>query len=519
MTESNIEILRLEHITKRFGGVTALNDVGLQVNVGEIHAVVGENGAGKSTMMKLLAGVEQPDNGKIFINGKEVQISSPKVSEDFGIAMVFQELNLFPPLSVAANIFITNELKTASVFLNENAMYLKAKEILSSLMVDIDPRTKVRSLNTGNRQIVDIARAIFMGTKVIIMDEPNSALNQFETKALFDIIFKLKSRGITIMYVSHRLEEVFTIADRISVLRDGRYIGTWDKEKTSIEEIVSNVVGRKLGEIFPIRPVNEGPRKKILSVSGLQINENTKPIQFEVIKGEVLGFAGLSGSGIEDVFKILFGLKKTRKPFVMVYKGQTITKQTPSDLIKKGWAYIPASRREEGLMLDWSILKNVSLVIIEKLINRFGLLDLGKENRVSRQYISQFSISTDSLQKKANNLSGGNQQKVVLAKWLATNPNLLILNDPTRGIDVGTKQEIYRLMSDWAQKGFTILWTSSEIEEILGMSDRIFVFYKGSFIREFNSKQVLKEEVMRYVLSGEELEDSPLNVKPELTTV
>ncbi len=502
--EENNELIRLDHITKRFGGVTALDDVSFSINRGEVHAVLGENGAGKSTLMKLLAGVIRPDSGDIFINDKKVHITSPEVSEKMGISMVFQELNLFTSMSVAANIYLRHELTRGGVLVKEREMCIKAKKVLNDqLLVDIDPKIKVSKLSTGQRQIVEIARAIDRGTSVVIMDEPNSALNEQETTVLFKIINHLKSCGITILYVSHRLEEVFAISDRISVMRDGHYIGTWMTKETSVDEIVTKVVGRSLGDIFPTRPAYTGEQKEILSISDLFLGKNTKPVEFTVGKGEVLGFAGLEGSGVQDIFLTLFGLKSQKNSYVIRYEGKEINKTIPSKMIKEGWALIPADRRNQGLMLEWSILKNVSLVIIPRLLTKIGFLNQRQERKIANEYIQKFSIATEGMNKKVHNLSGGNQQKVVLAKWLASQPKMLILNDPTRGIDVGTKQEIYKLIIDWANQGYAILFTSSEIEEIMGVSDRILAMYKGQIIREFNKTETNKEEVMRCVLGGE----------------
>ena len=500
----NAEIIRFENITKNYGGVAALRDVSFSINAGEVHAIVGENGAGKSTTMKLLAGIEMPDEGIIYLDGQPAHIKSPWNAEELGIAMVFQEMNLFNTLSVSANIFINREIKVGSSVLNEKEMCQQASKVLDSLMVNIDPTGLVGKLSTGQKQIVEIARAINRGTKVVIMDEPNSALNEQETKALFSIIHNLKSCGITVIYVSHRLEEVFTICDRISVLRDGQYMGTWDKNKVSVDEIVSKVVGRDLGEVFP--PKIELPEKNdvVLEVKNLKISNQSETVGFSVKKGEILGFAGLEGSGVQDILKILFGLQES-KNVQIIFHGKKIDKLSPENLVDLGWGFIPANRREEGLMLDWSILKNVSIVIIQRLLNRFGLINHRKDKQISTKYIQQLSIATESYEKKVGNLSGGNQQKVVLAKWLATQPTLLILNDPTRGIDVGTKQEIYRMINKWAEQGYTILFTSSEIEEILGLCHKILVLYKGHIIKEFKNSKVKKEEVMKYVLGGVEL--------------
>jgi ribose transport system ATP-binding protein len=499
------EIIRLENITKRFGGVTALNDVCFGIAAGEVHAVVGENGAGKSTLMKLLAGVQEQDSGKVFINGTEVQLDSPRAAEEFGISMVFQELNLFGPLTVAANIYIRREIKTKNGFLDEAAMIRESQVILDTLGVDIDPKAKINSLSVGQKQIVEIARALSRGTHVIIMDEPNSALNDKETQALFDIIRSLKERGLTIIYVSHRLEEVFTISDRISVLRDGKYIGTWGIQEISMEEIVTHVVGRCLDDIFPERPPLSPENEVTLSVKEMVSRDPAEAITFSARRGEVLGFAGLEGSGVQEVFNRLFGLEKITAGEIF-FNGARQKNLSPAVLIRKGWAMIPANRRDEGLMLDWSIKKNVSVVIIERLLSQLGLIDWVKEKEVAIDFIGKLNIATESVDKIVGQLSGGNQQKVVLAKWLATNPTVLILNDPTRGIDVGAKHEVYQLINNWAQQGFTILLTSSEIEETLGLSDRILVMYRGKIIREFQAKQTNKAEVMKFVLSGEAAE-------------
>lgn len=496
----NGEIIKLQNITKRYGGVVALDDVSLDFYKGEVHAVVGENGAGKSTLMKVLAGIVQPDQGEVYINGKLANIPSPLDSEKLGISMVFQELNLFDSLTVEANIFINQELQVGGL-LNKAKMCNDAERVLKSLMVDIKPTEKVVELSTGQKQIVEIARATHRGTKVVIMDEPNSALNSEETKVLFQIIRNLRDCGTTVIYVSHRLEEVFKISDRISVLRDGHYMGTWNIEDVTVDQIVTQVVGRQLGEVFPPRHKPEADTPVTLSVDGLRLSDDEGVVKFEARAGEILGFAGLQGSGVSELFEQLFGIQKPEGAEI-TFEGKRITKLTPSAMINKGWGLIPADRREEGLMLDWSILKNVSIIIISRILNFLGLINHNEERELSRKYIKRLSISTDSLDKQVMNLSGGNQQKVVIAKWLATEPKLLILNDPTRGIDVGTKQEIYRLISEWAAQGFTILFTSSEIEEVLGVSNRILVMYKGNILKEFEGETAEKEEVMEYVLGG-----------------
>ncbi len=501
--KDNNAFISVEKITKRFGGVTALKNVSLSINRGEVHAIVGENGAGKSTLMKILSGIYKPDDGKIFIDGSEVLIYSPKDAESHGIAMVFQELNLFPPLTVAANIFIRKEPKLGRVLLDEPEMVLRSKEILSRLKVDINPRREIEFLTTGQKQIVEIARAVLHSRKIVIMDEPNSALNNEETKALFSIIRYLTKDGITVIYVSHRLEEVFSISDRISVLRDGVFQGTWSVEDTTIDEIVSKVVGRRIEEIFPKKHKLIEEPETSLSVKGLEIGSNNDKVQFYARKGEVLGLAGLAGSGVDDVLKKLFGLIKSKNAEIL-FDGEKIDRLMPKRLIQDGWAFIPADRREEGLMLEWPIKKNISLVSLTKFLTRYGFIKHKKENELTNEYIEKFSIATSSDDKIVRDLSGGNQQKVVLAKWISSNPTLLILNDPTRGIDVGTKHDIYLLIKSWAEQRYTIIFTSSEIEEIIGVSDQILVFYRNKIVKSFPRMKLKdKELIMKYVLSGD----------------
>jgi ABC-type sugar transport system ATPase subunit len=495
------EIIRLDRVTKRFGGITAVNEVSFGIARGEIHAVVGENGAGKSTIMKMLAGVHRPDSGALLLRGEPVAISDPLHARQLGVSIVFQELNLFPHLTVAANVFANRETTVGPGLLNERQMVAATKRVLGEMGVALDPHAKVRDLSVAERQLVEIARTLDQQSDIIIMDEPNSALSAAETERLFALLRRLRDKGLTIIYVSHRLEEVFAISDRISVIRDGRYQGTWPIAETTIPDVIAQMIGRRLGETFPHREPVSDESPVAIAVSGLRIGAGVGPVDFRVRAGEILGFAGLEGSGIADVFNVLFGLTKPAAGQV-VYKQQTAPPRSPFEAIRQGLALIPANRRDEGLMTSWSIRRNASLAVLDRLLDRLGLIDRSKERALANDYVRKLNVATDSIDKRVVNLSGGNQQKVVVAKWLATGPEILILNDPTRGIDVGAKTEIYNLCDELARQGLALLFTSSEIEETLGVCDRILVFHKGKIIREFARGEASKADVMHWVAGG-----------------
>lgn len=493
------DLIRLERVTKRFGGVTALKDVSFSIGKGEVHAVVGENGAGKSTLMKILAGNYVPDSGAIYLKGEPVKINDPLDARRLGISIVYQELNLFPDLTATGNIFINREpLKFG--LMNEREMQAEVQRVFDQMGVTIDPCVKVSRLSVGERQQVEIARTIQQQSQIIIMDEPNSALTLHETQRLFEIIHRLREQGITIIYVSHRLEEVFNIADRISVLRDGTYQGTWNIKETTIPKIVEQMIGRRLEEAFPTRPVLQESSPVVLEVRDLCTGK-TGPISFQVHAGEILGFAGLEGSGVMDIFEVLFGLALPSSGEI-IYQDKKQTVRSPSEAIKLGWGLIPVSRREQGLMLEWSIRRNSTLVILDKLLNKLGLIDRQREKKSAHDYVKQLNIATDSIDKRVINLSGGNQQKVVVAKWLATGPKVLILADPTRGVDVGAKAEIYRLCDQLAHQGLALLFTSSEVDEIVELCDRTLAFYKGKILKEFSRSEATKASVMQVIASG-----------------
>jgi ABC-type sugar transport system ATPase subunit len=493
-------MIKFENISRRFGGTEALKSVRFTIDKGEIHALVGENGAGKSTLMKILAGVQTKDTGNITVADKELVASTPQEARRAGVSMVFQELNLFPQLTVFENIFITKEQKNKVGLLKKAKMARDSVDILSSLESEheILPSSRIENLSVADQQVVEICRALSYGTDIIILDEPNSALSESESQALFRIIRNLSSKGITVIYVSHRLEEVFQIADRITVLRDGNYINTWNTKDTDVKEIIAAMVGRRIEEMFPPRRDVKMDSRPILQIVDLEKKDRLKKISFDLHEGEVLGFAGLEGCGIENIFQILFGLEK-RDAGQIIYDGKKQEKQAPWTAMKKGWSLVPAERHKQGLMTEWSVRDNINLPILDKLLSKIGLLSMARLNRSAAKYVEKMNIITDSVDKKVLDLSGGNQQKVVIAKWLATEPKLLILNDPTRGIDVGAKSEVYKLVDELAREGFAILFTSSEFEEILELSDNIIVIYDGEIVSRFKGGDVEKPELMSYV--------------------
>jgi ABC-type sugar transport system ATPase subunit len=501
-TDANQEIIRLDRVTKRFGGIVAVNDVSFGIARGEIHAVVGENGAGKSTIMKMLAGVHRPDSGTLMLRGEPTAIADPLHARRLGVSIVFQELNLFPHLTVAGNVFANRELTRTTGLLDERQMVTATRQVLAEMGVALDLHTKVARLSVAEKQLVEIARTLQQQSDIIIMDEPNSALSAAETERLFALLRRLRDKGLTIIYVSHRLEEVFAIADRISVIRDGRYQGTWPIGETSIPDVIARMIGRRLGETFPPRVAVPAEAPVAVSVRDLRIGSTVGPIDFDVRAGEILGFAGLEGSGVGDVFHVLFGLVRPAAGQV-IYRGRSTPPRSPFDAIRQGFALIPANRRDEGLMTAWSIRRNASLAVLDKLLDRLGLIDRGKERALTNEYVRKLNVATDSIDKRVVNLSGGNQQKIVVAKWLATGPEILILNDPTRGIDVGAKSEIYVLCDELARQGLALLFTSSEIEETLGVCDRILVFHKGRVIRAFTRGEATKADVMHWVAGGD----------------
>lgn len=486
-------ILKLENITKTYPGVIALDHVTLELIEGEIHALVGENGAGKSTLIKACAGAEIPDSGKIIIEGNEFSKITPKFAEKCGIEVIYQEFNLIEELSVAENIFLGSEIKTG-IIIDKKAMVKETKKVLQELNITIDPNALIKNLTVGYQQMVEIAKAIAKNAKILIMDEPSAPLNNVEVDRLFELVDKLKLKGVSIIYISHRMEEIFKLSDRITVLRDGKGIKTMDTRSTNINELVKLMVGRELNGTFPVRG-NTIKDKVLLEVKNLYGN-GLKNISFVLKHGEILGFAGLIGAGRTELAELIFGAKK-KTSGQLIFRNKEITPQSPKDAINYGIALVPEDRKRQGAVLPMTIRENISLASLEKLSN-FFVINKDKERLLSEKFKTKLQIKTPSMEQAVNKLSGGNQQKVVLAKWLATNPDLIILDEPTRGIDVGAKQEIYKIMNNLVESEKTIIMISSEIPELMGMADRIIVLAEGTVSGEINKNEFDQELIMSY---------------------
>lgn len=486
-------ILELKHITKLYPGVVALNDVSLEVRRGEILALVGENGAGKSTLIKTCSGAITPTQGEIVINGKSFTGMTPQTSEQNGIGVIYQEFNLVGDLSVAENIFLGRAIRKGMV-IDLKAMEKESKKILDSLNIKINPKTLVKTLSVGYQQMVEIAKAVSQNAKLLIMDEPSAPLTSAEVEAMFAIVDKLKAGGVSIIYISHRLDEIFRLADRITILRDGQYVTTLNTDETNKDELVKYMVGRQLTEVYPKRDeicVKDEVIFEAVNVSG----NGDKNISFKIHRGEVLGLGGLVGAGRTEFAELMFGMRpKTAGKFI--FKGKEISPKTPKDAIELGIGLVPEDRKKEGALLGMSIRCNINMPIYQR-ISKGTVINEKKEEEIAQTYRKEISIKTPTLDQLVKNLSGGNQQKVILAKWLAADSELLIFDEPTRGIDVGAKQEIYTLINHLVEQGKTVLMISSEMEELMGMSDRILILAEGNMTGELNKSEFDQERIMQ----------------------
>lgn len=492
-------ILEIQDISMEFSGIKALDDINLNISRGEIHAIVGENGAGKSTLMKILSGVYRPSSGELFLNGNKVNFNKPKDAQDVGISIIHQEFSLVPYLNAVENIFLGNEMVNKANILDKPSMKKKAKILMEKLDADIDLTIPVNQLSVANQQFVEIAKAISTETKLIIFDEPTASLTGKEIDKLFDLIHNMKKQGVTIIYISHHLEEIFRIADRFTCLRDGMLVKTKNVKDSNQEEMVRLMVGREVTKKFPDKSLNIG-YEVILNVKNLT-NEHIKDISFILRKGETLGIAGLVGSGRTETIRALIGADKTTISDIEMF-GKKIRINTPTDAINYGIGLIPESRKTQGLIIDLPIKENVSITILDDLLGSLPLINRKKENDIVEKSISDLLIKTPSMNQKVKNLSGGNQQKVVLAKWLNRKLNVLIFDEPTRGIDIGAKEEIYKLIKKLTEKGLSVIIISSELPEVIGLSDRIIAMYKGKIAAEFDSSDATQEKIMYYCTGG-----------------
>lgn len=489
---SEENILELSSITKKFPGVLALNKVDFNLQKGEVHALVGENGAGKSTLIKIISGVHKRDGGKIKFKGKEVDIKGPKHSRNLGISVIYQEFNLVPYLSIAENIFLGREDLKAKTIIDKKEIYQKSKKILKDLGIDIDPKTIIADLGVAMQQMVEIAKAISMKSDIIIMDEPTAALGDSEIEELFKTIEDLKNNGISIIYISHRLQELWEVADRVTVFRDGEYIATHPIAETDKDLLINEMVGRELKEQFPERNVQIG--NKVLEVKNLSGSGFLKNISFTVKKGEILGFAGLVGSGRTELMRCIFGADKINSGEIHI-NGQKENIANPRQAIEAGIGFITEDRKKQGLVLVRSVKENISLTDLSQIMDGI-VLNSKKDKNLAAEYIDKLNIKTPSEEQEVKFLSGGNQQKVVLAKWLIRDTKILIFDEPTRGIDVGAKKEVYTLMNQLAAQGVGIIMISSELPEILGMSDRIMVMNHGEIVGKLNVEEADQEKIL-----------------------
>ncbi len=496
-------LLELESISKSFPGVKALQDVHFAAAAGEVHALVGENGAGKSTLIKVISGVHRPDQGAVRMDGVEVDFGSPREAQAAGIATIYQELSLYPELSVAENMFMGHApmRRFGGVeVVDWRSMNERAKEVLTSLDIhDLDVRRKVGTLNVGNRQRIEIAKALSINAKVLIMDEPTAALTESDVEQLFRIVRLLKARGVAVIYISHRLVEVFQLADRVTVLRDGHYVDSKPVAETTEDDLIRMMVGHSITDLFPKLPSEI--TGDVLEVRNLNRRPHTKDVSFTVRGGETVGMAGLVGSGRSETAQVVFGILPADSGDIFI-DGQKVTINSPGRAMKLGIAYVPEDRGSQGLVREMRIRENISMAILGTL-TRFGVVDRSSERRIGAEMIRRLNIIATSGEQVVNKLSGGNQQKVVVGKWLASKPRLLIVDEPTRGVDVGAKAEIHRLLSELAQQGLGILMISSELPEVLGMSDRILVMRQGRLVAEFSRDEATQENVGAAMMSDQ----------------
>lgn len=496
--------LEMTGISKGFGMVSVLEGVDLKVKHGEIHALLGENGAGKSTLMKILSGVHEKDDGTILLNNKEINPKSSHDGQSLGIRVVYQELSLVNDLSVAENIYL-HELGSSRFWMNWKELNKNAKELLDSLGFDINPSEKVRNLSIVQKQVVEIAKALSEDTQILVLDEPTTVFDPKEIEKLFSNLFRLKGEGLSIIYISHHLEEIFEIADSITVLRDGKNTGTVPKSEVKEDDVIRMMIGRDLQDLYPARNVNIGdvPIFEVRNLTGKHTIVND--VSFDVRPGEVLGIAGLGGSGRTETAKLIFGVDKKKSGEILL-DGEEIKTKSPSDAVKYDLGFVSEDRKEEGVFLSLSIRRNISITNLAAISNKLGFINRTAEQQNVSDLIAKLSIKTPHSELSVKDLSGGNQQKVALAKWFSIDSKVIIIDEPTRGVDVGAKVEIYNLINEAASKGVAIVVISSDMPEIMGVSDRIAVMHNGTIYGELSKDQFSEENILRYAI-GESLKN------------
>ena len=490
--------IEMKGIDKSFGTNQVLKNAGFYLKDGEVHALMGENGAGKSTLMKILTGVYTRDAGTVYVDGKEVLYKSPQEAEKAGIVFIYQELNVLFDLTVEENLFMGKEITKGFGICDKKAMREKAQEIMDRMGVNIPVTALMSDLSVGQQQMVEICKALMVDAKVLIMDEPTAALTQSETKILFEVIKSLREKGVSIVYISHRMEEIFELCDRITVLRDGTYVDTRYIKDINMDDIVQMMIGRTIGERFPKRDVQIG--EEVLRVEGLTHEKLFHDIDFSVKAGEVLGFSGLMGAGRTEIMQAIFGNIPVKSGKIFI-EGKEVVIKNPRQAIKAGIGFITEDRKTEGLLLEKSIAENIEIANLNK-ISKNSVLQAAKQKEIVKKGIEEFRIRCFGPDHECHNLSGGNQQKVVLAKWIYTDPMILILDEPTRGVDIGAKKEIYSVINDLAAKGVAVILVSSELPEVLGMSDRIAVVHEGKITGILDASEADQAKVMTLATGG-----------------
>jgi ribose transport system ATP-binding protein len=496
-----VPAVSMRGVSKSFSGIRVLDDVDFELREGEIHALIGGNGAGKSTLMKILVGVYKLDHGSFEVNGQRVQFNSPHDARDVGVGMVFQEFSLIPTLTVAQNVFLTREVRGKGGLIDDREAERRTRELFRTMEVDVDPHRSLDELPTAFWQLTEIAKALAQNAHVLIMDEPTAALAKTETAQLFALMRRLKERGISIVYISHRMEEVFEISHRITVLRDGRKVLTEDTAKLTIEQAIDHIVGRKVEQVMGWQE-RDVPEKAevLLEIRGLRSGEKLRGIDLQLRRGEILGLAGLMGSGRSELARAIFGIDPVDGGEILV-RGRRVSIGSPDDAIAAGIALIPEDRRAQGLVLDHTVRENFLLPVLDRL-SRGGFVDDRRGNRLAESFVDRLTIRLRSINQPIRLLSGGNQQKVVIAKWLGTEPQILIMDEPTAGVDVGTKGEIVNMMRAFAEAGNAAIIISSELPELLAVSDRVLILRDGSVERELARREIHAEEELHHAVQG-----------------